>query len=76
MTKKIKIEKHIPIPKPRGRGPKEKYPFGRLKVGDSFFIEKKDYHHSGGLAFAASARHKVKLTVRRTDKGVRIWRIA
>lgn len=84
----MKIEKNIPIPEPKKRGPKKgeggrtpTYPFKEMEVGDSFIYSTKSTEsmmRSAGCAARGWAK-KVglnwKFTVRRLDEGIRIWRI-
>jgi hypothetical protein len=72
----IKIEKNIKIPAMYGRY--SKYPFGEMKVGDSFLIERAD--ELGNLRQAAShwARRnggKAKFSIRKWEKAFRCWRV-
>ena len=63
----IKVEKGIPIP-----GPREKYPWKKLKIGESFFIDSK-YGYS--IAYTTGKRHKLKIAIRKEKQGYRVWRI-
>ena len=73
----IKIDKGIPIPAPNN-GPKPRYPFAQMSVGDSFFAAK-----SRNTILASAWRHtKIhggKFTMRATVEdgvtGCRVWRI-
>lgn len=76
MTKEIKVEKGIPVSGIKGRGAKEKYPFSKLKIGESFVMKKVGINYSGNLVHAASKRLNVKFIARTTPEGVRIWRIS
>jgi hypothetical protein len=74
----IKIEKGIPVPERSNI----KYPWGRMEVGDSFFVKceySKIKHHSvNGSMYYWKKRNKKddwKFTVRRVDGGIRAWRI-
>ena len=63
------IEKGVPMP---SRGPKRKYTFTQIEIGDSFFGDE-------NAAFAArmyARKHKKKFAARRNGKGMRIWRTA
>lgn len=72
----IEIDKGIPIP-PLVRPPR-KWPWNRMKVGDSFFIEG-DKTTAARIRGAANERARThpgeKYTVRTKDKGARCWRI-
>lgn len=68
----IPIEKNVPIPE-RAVGPKTKYPFASMQIGDSFFIpgmEKFTYHWYPSKKYGHTYRSK------KVDGGMRIWRIA
>lgn len=68
------IEKDVPLPK-KARGPKERYPFEVMEVGDSFYVKTK----RGTSLYTLSSRHSKdgkKFTCRRVDDGFRIWRIS
>ena len=67
----IEIEKGIPVP---ARGRKEKYPWSRLEVEDSFFVAGAKTKR---FAAADGARKKYgfKITIRTVDGGIRVWRV-
>ena len=64
----IKIEAGIPLPPKR-----HTYPFGEMKVGDSFFAENTNSVRQGSAR--ASKETGKKFTCRTVDGGVRAWRI-
>jgi hypothetical protein len=69
---KPKIDKNVPIPENSGRN---KYPWVKLEVGDSFVCPK----DISSAAFQSSGRqwakrNKVKFVFRNTDEGCRVWR--
>lgn len=73
------IESNVSIPAPSGlkRGPKPKYPFGEMKIGDSVFFD--DCNTSSNCIVAAynyGRRKNMKFSARSQDEGVRIWRVA
>jgi hypothetical protein len=75
----IKIEKNIPIPKPRN-GVKalftSQYPLVHMQAGDSFLLAtngSKPRGHMGAL-YAIAKRHSIGITARKVRGGVRIWR--
>lgn len=75
--KDIKIEKGVPIPV-RQRG--TKFPFDKMKIGDSFTIPYKTKNtsaaiHSSARKFCIKHKLKWKFTARTEGKKVRIWRI-
>lgn len=77
----IKIDKKVPLPKVTSRtGRPVKYPFDKLKVGDSFFIEgnpklKHSIYSCLNAYNANRADIKIEITIRSEDNGVRVWRI-
>jgi hypothetical protein len=78
------IEKNVPLPKSnRGRG-NTRYPFGRMDIGDSFFIAAPEnatatQQRISSAATHFAARHACRFTTREVMEdgviGVRIWRI-
>jgi hypothetical protein len=73
----MKIEKGIPCPY-FGRVDGLKYPFERMKVGDSFLISKEIAHFNVRNAYWQLMHRKHldwKFTIRKTAKGFRCWRI-
>lgn len=72
----FEIQADVPIPSPNKGGRTAKYPFGAMKVGESFAV---DSDESGikrvqRAAAAFARRNAIKLVTRRTDTGVRVWR--
>lgn len=69
--KEQKIDKNIPAPTARG-----KYNFSSLCVGDSIFFEGLG-HDSNPVAAAKrfARRNGKKITVRKVQGGIRVWRI-
>ena len=68
----IKLDKNIPLPQKTKRG--SKYPWGDMKVGDSFFVE----GEPKGL-YNSAKEYNIKITVRKWEegnkKGMRVWRV-
>lgn len=79
-----KIEKGIKIPE-RKRKNNSKYPFDKMKVGDSFFVKcKKNVLSKTQAILTTNAAHSIKrkgLNFKFTSRvshepiGIRIWRI-
>lgn len=70
----IKIDKKVPMPIMKGNSSQRKYPFGKMKVGDSFYIE----IERNKIASAASyygIRNGVKFSLRLEGNGFRVWRV-
>ena len=65
MIKEVKIEKNVPLPKPRNR-----YPWHKMEVGDSIIAS------SSGIVGGATKATGFKFVARKVNGGgVRIWRI-
>lgn len=77
---KIKIDKKMPIPKVTSRsGRPVKYPFDKLKKGDSFLVEgdHKIRHSIYSCLNAYNANRadvKIEITTRAEEGGIRVWR--
>lgn len=68
------IEKNIPLPSVAVGRPR-KYPFAHMEVGDSaLFVD--DAENAYLAAQACGRYHSKKFSRRKTDEGLRIWRIA
>lgn len=70
----IKIDKNIPLPT---SGRNAKYPFADMKPGDSFLST--DPAKEAATRRAASVwadRNNAKMTCRKVDGGLRVWRVA
>lgn len=72
----MRIEKLVPMQSSRGVGRPAKYPFGKMDVGDSFFLEadKKQIACARAAMGAFGFRHGKKFSSRAHPGGVRIWR--
>ena len=80
-----KIEKNIPIPSI----PKKnllKYPFNEMEIGDSFFVPWSEEEKKSKLrmqrkrtSILGSARNlksnKIKIKTRKSEDGIRIWKV-
>jgi hypothetical protein len=77
----IEIDKHLPIPqrtrqKPRGKpGPKCKYPWLEMQIGDSILVSTVNYRSAVGLAWCVSTKYGRKFKAYEIDGAFRIWRI-
>lgn len=74
----IKIERNIPIPTKRlyrrGAGRPAKYPFARMKIGDSFAVYKAQAVRAAAQKF--QRKNKVhKFVIRRYEEAYRCWRV-
>lgn len=78
---KINIDKKKPIPKVTNRsGRPVKYPFDKMRVGDSFLIkgEPKIRHSIYSCLNSYNANRaevRIEITTRAEDGGIRVWRI-
>lgn len=66
----FKIEMGIPMPPP-----KQKYPFHKMDVGDSFRIPPEYKKRVGAAAVMYSRGRDVKFALRDTRLEIRLWRI-
>ena len=68
----IKIEKNVSLPQI-----KNKYPWDKMKVGDSFAVDKAAINnlHSNANYYLKKTKLKWKFTMRKNGDGVRVWRI-
>jgi hypothetical protein len=85
---RYKVEKGVPLP-PENRSVLVRYPFDGMEVGDSFLepypenVEVDTYVRRCYALRLANAANKYvtrrfpdkKFSTRRTDKGIRVWRI-
>ena len=76
---RIKVENNVPIPQPNTK--QSKYPWNKMEVGDCFIVKGK-YSHKKQVNIASTANGwakrnnpNAKFTVRKDEKGIRIWRI-
>lgn len=76
----FEIEKNVPIP-PKSRNERDsKYPLRQMAAGDSFLIAipdgapKEQYARAQQSVQSYASRWKVKVTTRKVDGGVRVWR--
>lgn len=73
----LKIDKGIPIPR-HSKGPKPKYPFAQMSIGDSFFAAESKSTLSAA-SYQRAKRLGGKFTMRATVEdgvpGYRVWRI-
>jgi len=73
--KDYQIAKGIEVPK-LAPGPKWKYPFYQMEVGDSFEVESRPERQKIRVAALNYARkHKAKFTVRQWQDKWRCWRL-
>lgn len=82
----IKVEKGIPLSSARAyRGSTNTFPWKYMEIGDSFFVPLEQLPVDIGSFRVAAHRYKrrypeimdknFKITIRRVDGGVRVWRI-
>jgi len=71
-----KIENHVPAPELK-KGPEPKYPFGKMAVGESVFLmDFSDADKAYDAAKKYGQRNGMKFSRRKSEGGVRIWRVA
>jgi hypothetical protein len=70
----IKIDKKVPIPPIQAKI--HKYPFDKLKPGDSFLFPKgTPRNRASANVHYARMRYNLNFTMRETLQGFRVWRI-
>lgn len=67
------IETTVPIPKDN-KGPKRKYPFAGMQVGDSFFVKDGIANRLSGICSYWQEKTGTKYMVRTVEGGIRVWR--
>lgn len=77
-SQEIVIEKNVPFRSKYSNLPCNKYPFKKMKVGDSFYFEGVHrttvYHYA--KVFAKTNNLKWRFATRQEKTGHRIWRIS
>ncbi|MES2367173.1 MAG: hypothetical protein V4563_14950 [Pseudomonadota bacterium] len=74
MSDKIKIERGVPMPIPRGAGGKWLSLLSKMNVGDSFFAAGEFTAALSGKVSRARIKLGIKLAYRKENCGVRVWR--
>lgn len=74
------IEHDVPVPAARKSGPKSKYPFRQMRKGDSFLVPVNGVAMNVVQSTLHSTARRVlpktaKVVTRRTEDGVRVWRV-
>lgn len=75
------IEKNVPIPPEARRTRQSKYPLRSMAAGDSFMIPlpvdapKESYARAQQSVQSYASRWKIKVTTRKVEGGVRVWRM-
>lgn len=69
------IEQNVPIPASLRPGPKQRYPFDKMRVGDSFEVPIAKLNSVRTLAYLTYKTGGRQFTVRKTNKGARCWRV-
>lgn len=71
----IKIEKGVPIPE-KSLMRKTKYPFRKMDIGDSIYIEcdKDGMKNAVMAAYQCAHRYGGRYVHQADEKGIRIWR--
>lgn len=77
----MKIDRQVPIPK-TSTGRKRKWPWFDMKKGDSFLmyteytVRNLQNASAQGIMFSkTNKKGKWKFSVRKTEEGIRVWRI-
>jgi hypothetical protein len=77
MKKAAKIERNIPLPIQRGHY--STYPFGEMKVGDSFLVrvgDQPDRLRQAACHYARRSGVKMKFSILKIADGYRCWRVS
>jgi len=69
MINNVEIVKGIKLPDPRKR-----YPYSKMDVGDSFFVENGKLQLVCNYNYRASKRLGHKFIARQEETGIRVWR--
>jgi hypothetical protein len=74
---KYKIEHNIPIPavKKVGRNGATDYRLREMAIGDSIAVKHRYVNSVSSAVSRLQARSRLQFTTRRTEAGVRIWRV-
>jgi hypothetical protein len=70
------IEQNVPIPTAKGGA--KRYPFSKLKVGDSVlypYANSEDAQRALKAAYRVASYHNWHIVSRKLPEGVRIWRV-
>ena len=70
MVNKLEITNETPMPKMRNR-----YPYESMEVGDSFLVDNISMQLVCNYNYRANKRLDRKFIARRTDDGIRVWRV-
>lgn len=71
----VTIDKNVPLPS-KGEALSRGYPFHQMDVGDSFLSTEPDRTRLASAVHWFGARNGKKFTIRKTEGGFRVWRIA
>lgn len=77
-VQKVKIERGVPLTSRKNSGGcPNKYPWEKLEVGDSFYIDNQSSPYSMLKAYnyGLPIKKRIKITRRLEGNGQRIWRI-
>jgi hypothetical protein len=67
-------EKDIPIPHPYAT--RQHYAWGKMEVGDCLTFHNRDLNSINVMAWRAAKRLGIKVTVRKCEGCIRVWRSA
>lgn len=77
ISEPLKVERGIKKPSVANRKVRTRYPFEKMKVGDSFFVS--DYSFRSNVSSAASyfaiRNPEYKFSIARDGEGFRVWRV-
>lgn len=70
----LAIESNIPIP-PKTRGRKARWPFSDMKIGESVEVLEIEADRARTAVWNTKRNYGYEFTTRKTELGIRIWRI-
>lgn len=70
----FQVERNVALPDASKKA--GKYPFSDLGVGDSFLAPESERLRVGASAYNFAARHGIKVSIRKVEGGIRVWRTA
>lgn len=75
MSEEFNIESGVPIPKKVGKPDKNRSLINKMEIGDSIFFPDSEYTDSIKVFYSSARLIGRKVSFRRVDGGVRMWRV-
>ena len=76
MVKEINLDKNVPLPSKRAQA--QVYPFDKMEIGDSFFVDLetgRTVRNRASLMTRSDFRLTCRTVTENGIRGVRVWRI-